>query len=145
MLHYARCDCGRDTPRLEVKGRIRDAALFGERFRLPIDFEEVLQRFPATTGLYRMRYEPVEGENIPEGNRLKVAITVDVDDPNRPGLHAEIQDALRNEVYPAIDVELVRVGGAQAALLDQSKFANIRTVKSAMLDDKRPQEWLVTY
>jgi phenylacetate-CoA ligase len=145
MLHYARCDCGRDTPRLEVKGRIRDAALFGDRFRLPIDFEEVLQRFPATTGLYRMRYEPVEGENVPEGNRLKVAITVDVDDPNRPGLHAEIQDALRNEVYPAIDVELVRVGGAQAALLDQSKFANIRTVKSAMLDDKRPQEWLVTY
>jgi phenylacetate-CoA ligase len=145
ILHYARCDCGRDAPRLEVKGRIRDAALFGERFRLPIDFEEVVQRFSATTGLYRLRYEPVEGADIAEGNRLKVVITVDVDDPTRPGLQAEIQDALRSEIYPAIDVELVRVGGAQAALLDQSKFANVRTVKSAMLDDKRPQEWLVTY
>ncbi|HEX6841348.1 MAG TPA: AMP-binding protein [Stellaceae bacterium] len=141
MLHYGRCACGRRVPRLEVKGRLRDAAQFGERFRLPIDFEEVVARFPATTGLFRLRYEPIEGE----GNRIKVTVTADVDDPNRPGLRDEIQAALRAEIWPLIDVELVRVGGAQAALLDQSKFANVRTVKSAMLDDHRPQEWLVTY
>jgi phenylacetate-CoA ligase len=141
IMHYGRCECGRRAPRLEVKGRLRDAAQFGERFRMPIDFEEILQRFPATTGLFRLRYEPIEGE----GNRLKVTVTADVDDPNRPGLKAEIEAAMRAEIWPMVDVELVRVGGAQAALLDQSKFANVRTVKSAMLDDKRPQEWLVTY
>jgi phenylacetate-CoA ligase len=141
MLHYGRCECGRRAPRLEVKGRLRDAAQFGERFRLPIDFEEIVARFPATTGLFRLRYEPIEGE----GNQIKVTVTADVDDPNRPGLRDEIEAALRAEISPMIDVELVRVGGAQAALLDQSKFANVRTVKSAMLDDKRPQEWLVTY
>jgi phenylacetate-CoA ligase len=145
ILHYGRCECGRTAPRLDVKGRLRDAALFGERFRLPIDFEEVLMRFAATTGLYRLRYEPIEGDGATEGNRLKVTLTVDVDDPSRRGLWSELQDALRSEIYPAIDVELVRVGGSQAALLDQTKFANVRTVKSAMLEDKRPQEWLVTY
>jgi phenylacetate-CoA ligase len=141
MLHYGRCECGRRVPRLDVKGRLRDAAQFGERFRLPIDFEEVVARFTTTTGLFRLRYEPIEGE----GNQIKVTVTVDVDDPNRPGLRDEIEGALRAEIWPRIDVELVRVGGAQAALLDQSKFANVRTVKSAMLDDNRPQEWLVTY
>jgi phenylacetate-CoA ligase len=141
MLHYRGCECGRGEPRLEVKGRLRDVALFGERFRLPIDFEEILYRFPDTTGLFRLRYEPVEGE----GNRLRVGVTVDVEDPNRPGLQYEIEAALRDEISPLIDVELVRVGGAQPGLLDQSKFANVRTVKSAMVDDKRPQEWLVTY
>jgi phenylacetate-CoA ligase len=141
MLHYGRCECGRRAPRLEVKGRLRDAAQFGERFRLPIDFEEIVARFPATTGLFRLRYEPIEGE----GNQIKVTVRADVDDPNRPGLRDEIETALRAEIWPMIDVELVRVGGAQAALLDQSKFANVRTAKSAMLDDNRPQEWLVTY
>jgi phenylacetate-CoA ligase len=71
ILHYGRCECGRTAPRLEVKGRLRDAALFGERFRLPIDFEEVLMRFAATTGLYRLRYEPIGGDGVTEGNRLK--------------------------------------------------------------------------
>lgn len=141
MLHYRRCECGRSAPRLDIKGRLRDAALFGERHRLPIDFEEILYRFPETTGLFRLRYEPIEGE----GNRLKVGVTVDVDDPNRPGLQSEIETVLRTEISPLIDVELVRVGGAQPGLVDQSKFANVRTVKSAMIDDKRPQEWLVTY
>jgi hypothetical protein len=105
----------------------------------------VLMRFAATTGLYRLRYEPIEGDGVTEGNRLKVTLTVDVDDPNRRGLRSELQEALRSEIYPAIDVELVRAGGSQAGLLDQTKFANVRTVKSAMLEDKRPQEWLVTY
>lgn len=141
ILHYGLCECRREAPRLEVKGRLRDVAQFGERFRLPIDFEEIIHRFPATTGLFRLVYEPIEGE----GTRLRATLTVDVDDPNRPGLKGEIEQALRAEISPMIDVELVRVGGSQPALLDQSKFANVRTVKSAMLDDKRPQEWLVTY
>jgi phenylacetate-CoA ligase len=141
ILHYGPCACGRAAPRLEVKGRLRDVAQFGERFRLPIDFEEIIHRFPATTGLFRLVYEPIEGE----GTRVRAALTVDVDDPNRPGLKAEIEEALRAEISPMIEVELVRVGGSQVSLLDQSKFANVRTVKSAMLDDKRPQEWLVTY
>ena len=144
ILHYGPCSCGREAPQLEVKGRLRDAAQFGERFRLPIDFEEILFAFPATTGMFRLRYEPLEGANG-AGNRLKVTVTADVDDPNRPGLRSDIEAALRAEIAPEIDVELVRVGGAQAALLDQSRFANVRTVKSAMLDDQRPQEWLVTY
>jgi phenylacetate-CoA ligase len=141
MLRYGPCACARRAPRLEVKGRLRDAALFGERYRLPIDFEEILYRFPATMGLFRLTYEPLEGE----GNRLKVALTVDVDDPNRPGLKREIEAALRPEISPFIDVDLVRVGGAQPGLVDQARFANVRTVKSAMFDDRRPQEWLVTY
>jgi phenylacetate-CoA ligase len=141
ILHFGACTCGRGTPRIEVKGRLRDVAQFGERFRLPIDFEEIVHRFPATTGLFRLVYEPIEGE----GTRLRATLIIDVDDPNRPNLKAEIEDTLRSEISPATNVELVRVGGAQPALLDQSKFANVRTVKSAMLDDKRPQEWLVTY
>jgi phenylacetate-CoA ligase len=141
ILHFGACTCGRAAPRIEVKGRLRDVAQFGERFRLPIDFEEIIHRFPATTGLFRLVYEPIEGE----GTRLRAALTVDVDDPNRPGLKSEIEEAMRTEISPMITVELVRVGGSQVSLLDQSKFANVRTVKSAMLDDKRPQEWLVTY
>lgn len=134
---------GRTQPRLVVKGRLRDAALFGERFRLPIDFEEVIYEFPSVTGLYQLRYEALaETTGDPQ---TRATVTIDVLDPNLPELHSNIEARLREEVTPNVDVILVRTGSAQAGILDQERFANVRTVKSAVLDDKRPQEWLVTY
>ena len=138
------CSCGRSSPRLVVKGRIRDVALFAEGFRLPIDFEECIYDFPETTGLYRLRYEALENSASKE-QRTKATVTLDVADPNAAGLHQRIEQRLKADVTSDVTAHLVRTGGAQAGILDQQRFASVRTVKSAILDDGRPQEWLVTY
>jgi phenylacetate-CoA ligase len=138
------CSCGRSSPRLVVKGRLRDVALFAEGFRLPIDFEECIYDFPETTGLYRLRYEALE-DSASKEQHTKAAVTVDVADPNATGLHQRIEQRLKAEVTSDVTAHLVRTGAAQANILDQQRFASVRTVKSAILDDGRPQEWLVTY
>lgn len=144
ILHSERCACGRGAPRLTVKGRLRDAARFGERFRLPIDFEEVIYGFEDVVGLYRLKYEPLS-ERDEDREQTRATLTIDVRDPNKKGLRAEIEQAVQSEVTPNATVDLVRLGSAQSEILDQSRFANVRTIKSAVVDDQRPQEWLVTY
>ena len=145
IMSHGICSCGCKNPRIEVKGRLRDAAQFGERFRLPIDFEESIYAFPETTGLFSLTYAPFEGEARSDRHNLNVTLKIDVFNPNQHGLKERIERKLREEISPLISVDLVRVGDSHSGLLDQSKYANVRTVKSAMLNDRRPQEWLVTY
>jgi phenylacetate-CoA ligase len=147
IIEYAPCACGRHEPRLTVKGRLRDAAQFGERFRLPIDFEEIIHRFPETTGLYRLIYAPSDqAEESASDNKGIVAarIVVDVTEP-REDLKQKMEGALRSEIGSNITVELTTTGGATPEILNQKMYSSVRTVKSAFFDDRRPAEWLVTY
>jgi phenylacetate-CoA ligase len=147
IMEYAPCACGRHEPRLTVKGRLRDAAQFGERFRLPIDFEEIIHRFPETTGLYRLIYAPLDqaAEAASDGGGIVSArIVVDVTEP-REDLKQKMESALRFEIGSHITVELTATGGATPELLSQKMYSSVRTVKSAVFDDRRPTEWLVTY
>ena len=145
ILEYSSCSCGRSAPRLTVKGRLRDAAQFGERFRLPIDFEEVLFRFPETTGLYRLTYEPAEqSRNELQSAIVAARVVVDVNQPNEQ-LRRQIEQALHDAIGANISVELVKVGEATPELVNQKMYTSVRTIKSASFNDQRPTEWLVTY
>jgi hypothetical protein len=130
-----------------VKGRLRDAAQFGDRFRLPIDFEEIIYRHPETTGLYRLTYTPanqaVDSEEHKAGI-IAAQVTVDVTEPTEP-LAKTVERALQAEIGPNITVTLTKPGGATPELVNQKMYSAVRTVKSASFDDKRPTEWLVTY
>lgn len=137
----AECACGRHSPRLVVKGRLRDAAQFGDKFRLPTDFEEHILAQPDTTGLYRLTYKPLPGDK----NEVTVHISADVLHPEDKTTAEAITAAVKAHITEHVVVETVPVGKSIPELMDQSRFSNIRSAKTAFLDDQRPQEWLVTY
>lgn len=147
IMSYAPCSCGRAEPRLIVKGRLRDAAQFGERFRLPIDFEEIIHSFPETTGLYRLNYspaQPADSREPPVDTVTAAKVVVDVDSPGND-LKQRMEAKLRAEFGPHVELELTRPGGATPGLVGQEIYSSVRTVKAATFEDGRPLEWLVTY
>lgn len=145
ILEYSNCSCWRSAPRLTVKGRLRDAAQFGDRFRLPIDFEEILYRFPETTGLYRLTYAPAsQSGSEPQNAVVAARVAVDVKQPDER-LQQQIEQAFREAIGPNIAVELTRIGEATPELVNQKMYSSVRTIKSASFSDQRPTEWLVTY
>lgn len=135
------CACGRHGARLVVKGRLRDAAQFGDKFRLPIDFEEHVLAQPDTTGLYRLTYKPLPGDK----NEVSVHILADVRHPDDPSTAEAIRAAVAEHITPNVSVETTPIGKAIPELMDQTRFSGVRSAKTALLDDQRPQEWLVTY
>jgi phenylacetate-CoA ligase len=145
ILQYSTCACGRSSPRLTVKGRLRDAAQFGERFRLPIDFEEVLYRFPETTGLYRLTYAPAEQSGSdPQSAIVAARVVADANQPSEE-LRQQIEQAYREAIGANVTVELVKPGEATPELVSQKMYSTVRSIKSASFNDQRPTEWLVTY
>jgi phenylacetate-CoA ligase len=147
IMGFGRCSCGRDFPRLTVKGRLRDAAQFGSRFRLPIDFEEVIHEFDEPTGLYRLHYVPDASSSPREvgaANVVRARVVVDSTDLSA-SLQSRMEARMTEEFGPVVSVELVAPGKSTRGLFDDALYSSVRTIKSATFADERPTEWLVTY
>jgi phenylacetate-CoA ligase len=139
QLRFGRCPCGSSAARLTVVGRLRDAVQLGSNFWLPANFEDVLLSHPATTGLYSLIYEAGEGQEA------KVRVIADVTDPYDDGVRAAIVAALRQRLSINLEVELRAPGGTHPQMLDPRPFSAVRSMKTVLLDDRRPEEWLVSY
>jgi phenylacetate-CoA ligase len=140
FLSTETCQCQSSSPILRVKGRLKDAVKLGERFWMPIDFEEILMADEKTTGMYKLVYEPKEN-----GEGVMIKVSADVQDVHDPELKERLLAQFHERISKDIALELNRTGMTHEEFLDQSKYSAIRSMKTISLDDRRPEEWLVSY
>lgn len=134
-IYYDECECGRNTPRLEVFGRLKDLMeINGKRFMLS-DFENVFYTHNATVGMYKLEFN----------NENDIRITIDVDADNKEQNANELKEMMQSTLNINVEFECVEVGQSRKELFTQLKSSSLKSLQSIERNQDGGGEWLVTY